>query len=331
MFERALRKLNFSSLISRLSLLFLVLTPSVALLPGAINYDNVVFFFAGLLFLNVAKILRSKIVNPNTAIQFLAICMFGILIKYTFVAIAVPAALFILVHVIRSKKAFRPSLNLRNVDKYLLSVFLVGLVLFIERPVTNLVSYGRFAPRCASIIGDERCSKNYTQKRNIDALQNKDGSFQPKSVYQYTFVDWVPNMIRSQVRLQPTDAPNKSILLLYYVGLFGGLSLIAYWLHRLKRSKATLFAMWSVLSLSLALLFTNYLSYKRLGIVVATSSRYLLPAEPFFIALVLSAFAMTFRKHKLLLLPLVALLLFAFISAGGVLTYLHSTSEIARW
>ena len=111
-FDKALRNLKFSKVVSRLSLLALVLTPSVAILPGAISYDNVAFLFAALLFLSASKILKSKSLDQDQVVKYLLIAIFGSLMKYTFIAVAIPVSLFLLVNSIKNNK-FK---TIKNID-----------------------------------------------------------------------------------------------------------------------------------------------------------------------------------------------------------------------
>jgi len=332
-FEKALRKMNFSKVVSRLSLLILVLTPSVAILPGAISYDNVSLLFAAFLFLSAAKLLNSRRVTQDQLLLYSLIVLFGSLMKFTFIALAAPVSVFLAFHLIKKKKLKTTRIGefKSKSSIFLLVMLLIGLVLFIERPVMNIIQYGEITPECPSILDEQRCGQNYTQQRDISALKTKSDDFQPKSPYEFTVIDWIPGMIRSQVWLTPWDAPKSAMLIMYSLSFFSSVFLIILWLHSFIKKRSFVLALWSVVSLSLILLMVNYLSYRRLGQVVATSSRYLLPVEPLFIALALTSIGYSIRRKTHLILFIALIIAFVFVREGGLQTYRNSAPESVYW
>src|SRR5690606_3687894 len=52
-----------SRVVSNVTLLFFVLTPAVALLPGAVNYDNLAFLLFALLLLLAVKVIQIGTIN----------------------------------------------------------------------------------------------------------------------------------------------------------------------------------------------------------------------------------------------------------------------------
>ncbi len=332
-YDRAIRRLNFSTVITRLSLLLLVLTPSVAILGGVISYDTVTFLFSGLLFLYSAEILNKKKIPYELLLKFSLVLVFGSLFKYTFIALAIPVVAFLVYDIMKNKKSLVAEHTKGNRTKILIGGFLllIGTGLFIERPVKNYIEYGELSPNCEVIISEERCVANYTQERNITAKKTKPADFEAKSLYEFTFVDWIPNMVRTQVRLNPWDEPVKSLHLLYFCALFSGILMIIYNLSVLMKKQQFVFVIIVICSLSAILLFRNYNSYQGLGQVVATSSRYLLPVQPLFLCLVVLSFSNVFRKQFFLLLPVVVLLLVSMAEGGGVLTYKKQAAKEVYW
>ena len=337
-YDRMFSKMGFPILISRLTLLFLILTPSVAVLPGVVNYDNFIFLFSGLLLLYTVKIFKSKKVQVETLLTTINIVLFGTLIKYTFLALALPVCVFIIMNLMRrklfNKRYFVIKKNAGLV--FMMALFIVGLGLFIERPMNNFIMFGRFNGDCVSLHGENRCLKNYVQARNIRAVEVMQDDFKPKNFYKFIVSDWVPNIIVTQVRLTPWSQPSKVLHGLYFASFFGGLALILIQLKQIVRSsRYTLFVLYTVTTFCIILAVTIYQAYVSLGEVVAASSRYLLPVQPLFMILVaFSGFLLVGdRRSNRFKIALIStfLMLLLLISMGGVVSYIRTAPKGQKW
>lgn len=333
MYDKFFRRIGASTAISRLALLFLVLTPAVAVLPGVVNYDNFVFLFSGLLLLQAASLIGEKHIKLNQVLLFLCTVLFGSLIKYTFLALAFPVTVYVLYVVAKSRKVSVFKLDgYRNFTTMaLLILSVVGLILFIERPVSNYIQYSSFSGDCIALHGEERCSENYVQRRNTNALDRKPSDFTPVNLYEYTFIDWIPNMVLTQVRLNPWDAPSKVLHALYFLSLFTGVFFILVYLRNLLTNKNFVLMLFSILVFSSILLLTNYKIYQDLGEVVATSSRYLLPVQPLFMVTAMICTYWLVRKYKKIQILILCFVLACFVFGGGVLTYNAAAPAELRW
>jgi hypothetical protein len=314
---------------SNIVLLLLVLTPSVAVIPGIISYDNMQFLFSGILLYQAALMIKKPVVSIDDILKILIIIMVGMLMKYTFIALAAPLCAVVLISIFRRKKAIKIT---KNKHTFILgALFVFALIFFIERPVQNLVKYQNFSASCVSKLGEERCKDNHSNKRNITALERKTDDFSPKSLYEFTFVDWIPNMIRSQVRLNPWDSPSKVLLLLYAVGFFGGITIVLMHLRTLLTNKYYVLMISAISTFSLILLLNNYKSYRLLAEVVAVSSRYLLPVQPLLMMLVLVSSYSLFKKRRRLSVVILAVTILCFVFGGGVTTYYITADDGAKW
>jgi hypothetical protein len=330
MYDKFFRYTGLPKIFSRLVLLFLVLTPSVAVLPGVVNYDNVQFLFSGLLLYQAAILIKKNKIQYNDLLKLFSIIFFGILTKYTFIALVLPVLIVLVIFFYKDKKLKKINTKSKT-SILLLALAIVGLILFIERPVQNLARYGNFNANCIELHGEQRCKSNYVVNRNIEALETKSENFKPKSLYEYTVVNWIPNMIRSQVRLNPWDTPSKVLFALYSVSFFGGIALVMIYLRELLKNKHVVLMLVAVLVFSGILLIANYRSYRSLAEVVATSSRYLLPVQPLFMMLVVVSFSRLLKNHRKVLIVSFIMLLISFTFGGGILTYNLTADSGSRW
>jgi hypothetical protein len=335
-YKKFFNKLGISENLSNVVLLFLILTPALSILPGVVNYDSVVFLFSGLLLYQAAIFVENNKITLNNFLYINFIIIFGTLIKYSFLALVLPVAIYLFYDVIKNKKYVLASKPLKKKVKLKQAVLMFavffGMILVVERPVSNMIVYGNPSPSCINLYGTERCSQNHTARRNIAALESRPINFEPKSLYQYTVSDWLPNMVRTQVRLNPWDVPSNVMLALYYVGFFGGIVLVLIYLRSLMRLWCFSLILISITIFTVVLLLQNYKSYVNLGEVVATSSRYLLPVQPLFMLAVLASLYWLLREYK----NLQKILFFAIVSCfiffgGGISTYYNTADPELRW
>lgn len=332
-YQKALIKLGFNRAITNLSLLLIVLTPAIAPLAGAVTYDTPSFLFSGLLLFLAAKIIQSKKIKVEYLLLLLITFNFGSLFKYTFIAFALPIGAFILWDIVSKKKYKKiQKVSSKRTLAGLVILCFLGIGLFIERPLKNQLVYGSVVPSCVDMHGEERCAKSYVWERNLNALANKPVNFEPKSLYEFTFIDWIPNMVRSQVRLNPWDSIISPLFVLYTMGLFAGVFFIIYRLDLILTKRTLILSLLTIVGLSLILLFENYKSYVNLGEVVATSSRYLLPAQPIFTAAALFALNKSINPLKYITVSLFGVLLvIGFARGGGIITYAKQAPDQLQW
>jgi hypothetical protein len=330
-YDKFFRKLGFASYMSRLVLLFLALTPAIAVLPGVVNYDSFVFFLSGLLLLQAAKLLKNKHITINDLLIYALIFLAGLMVKYTFIALSVPVTIYV-VYKLHKRKKLRIDKSVKTLKTYIMIFAVLALgILVAERHLYNLIKYQDLTPSCIEIIGEDRCYENYVQARNIDALNRKSDDFIAKNLYEYTFSDWIPNMVYTQVRLNPWDSPSKILHSVYFAAFFGGLIVILIYLRDILKKENLKFLLFISTFFGSVLLLTNYQSYVKLGEVVATSSRYLLPVQLLFMIIVFCAVSKMLGKRHRIKLLLVTLLLLSFIFGGGVLTYNSTVPDNLYW
>lgn len=337
-YRRVLLRVGASVSVASIILLFFVLTPSLAPLPGAINYDNLVLLLFGLLLLLSIDVMQAKNIDFKKLIYVVSLGLFGTLIKFTFVALFAPVFLFVTYRLLRrhGKKIFvqlRKSFFVVGLaQRTLLIILLVaGLGLFIERPVQNFVKYGQVAPQCTKIISEERCKKNFTANRNLEAAKNKPRDFKPATPYSYTVNFWITGMITTQTRILPWRQPLPIMPFLYFTAVFGGAVLVLLYLREIVRKSE----MWLLLVVSVTftviLCVYNYTAYIELAQPVAITGRYLAPVVPIYMLFLVFALNAAFRKHKQLLVIALILLLGLFTQGGGIISHLFQADDMLYW
>lgn len=315
-----------------LSLLFFVITPAFAALPGAVNYDNVVFFlFSYMLLLGVQSV-KSRKILPKTLLTLLMLGLIMSIVKWTAIALFIPLFLYItydlyqkfgrkLPNILKASFKTIPTIQLI----LLLAAVCVLIGLFIERPVQNQLRYGSANGRCEKVIGKERCMKfdEYSIYAQVDAKKPKD--FKPLDPAQYAIRVMGPRMINAQVAVLPVAASSQGtgalpiIQTLYFtmvpLGLFVGAMYVRDFLktntHKLLLSIASVY--------SLVLLSDLYKVYVKHGAPSALHSRYLLPIYPIFLCFIIMAYKRLLLNQKLLSLILFLLVLAGFSQGGGII------------
>jgi hypothetical protein len=329
-YDKFFRRIGLSTVITRIVLLFLIITPAIAVLPGAVSYDSPNLLMSGLLLYVAACLLRLNWVDYRLLSFLVLITGLGSVIKFTFLALALPVIAYVIFDLVSNKKFRIPKVAMSKSIVTLGVLTIISIGLFIERPIKNLVVFKDLVPSCIELIGEDRCLKNYVQERDIIALKTREGK-ELKSLYEYTVVDWVPNMIRSQVRLNPWDAPVPAMFALYSIAIYGGAVMLLLYLRDLLKIKNIGFVLVTITFYALVLFITNYQSYMKLGEVIATSSRYLLPVQPLFMVLIALALYQAFRSNRKILLIGLLVTLALFVTGGSVITYSKTADPGTRW
>lgn len=339
LYRRLFHLIGISKLATNLSLLVLVLIPGITPLAGSINYDNVQFLFVPLLLLQATQIIKSRKVNSTKLILLITAGLVGTLMKFTLLpifGIVIVSITAVLINRHRTKllgllrRSFRAEVAWKQI---VLSIALfVSLGLFIERPVQNVMAYGNIRPSCQSIIGRDRCINNYTQRRNILAVENKNDELKPLNPAHYFFGLWLPGMLNTSSTAIYSKAPLPVIEMLSTVMLFGGsLVILLYFRDLWKNVYIRLPVIVSGGFLSV-LIINHYRSYIWLGQPAAIAGRYLLPVLPIFLALVLSATAMAVsRRYAKTLLGVLATLAILLTQGGGMISTIIRADPSYYW
>lgn len=337
-YGKLLYRSRVSRAVTNVALLIVILIPATAPLPGAVNYDNAVFLLSGLLLYLTVSIISGRTLTFKQASSFMILGLLGSLVKFEFLALFAPVALYVLVCLYRrgpsrvaaglvnSFKKMRP-----HYSYLLLAVLILSLGLFIERPVVNELKYHNVNPQCEQILSKERCMKNYTAARNITLREDKPANFMPANPVKYFVHFWAPGMMSTQTVLLGGETPFRAMTVFSYGLASAGTILILLYLRDFLKKREYRLLLIIMAAYGLLLAAYNYDAYREYASPVAITGRYLLPVMPIFVFFALLALVSMLRKYpKILLLGCVgAILLLA--NGGGIITYMMDVPSRLYW
>lgn len=337
-FSKAFTLAGVKKYMTNVALLFFVLTPGVAILPGVFNYDNIVIFLTALLLYLCVKILKSQDINFYKVTSLLLIGLLGSLVKMTFLVIYSPVIIYLAIHL--WKKHGNQLINkiiesFKSSNKWLrillLALLFMSSVLFVERTVTNIIVYQKISAPCTEILSKERCLKNPLAERaivNKQKVKEKGDTYKPIIIQEYFLKLWAPHMIKHQA------SPTKALPVMknmYYTFALIGVALILVYIRTIIKKPQYLLMSLPVAVYPLAVLYTNYSSYVALGIPVAMNGRYLFPIMPIVILFFIMSSRKVFEGHKNIGMLILLLLIFLMTQGGGITTYILDNFEPVYW
>jgi len=344
--RKLLNALGFSVGIINATLLSFVLVPVAASLIGVVSYDVGVLPLTLLIIYFTIKILKSKTISLKyVAIVYGLICLASV-IKFTSLPVSLVCSVAIVVHIARLYW-HKPKMLLKSArteaGRYsklavagALVLLTVGTLLFVERPVQNILAYKSLSPTCLDTIKSanaaERCETNYVYKRNADFLREKPASFRPGSLVDFTLSPWVSGMTNTSVQQYPDKPPTNLLQYAAYAVVLGGVVVILLAYRDLARRYKLVPILVAIIAIyAFSVLYSNYQGFAYLGKPVAISARYLIPVLPLFIVLILASLnylVPTLKKHLAIILIGVLLL----VSQGaGFVTHFASTEKPDYW
>jgi hypothetical protein len=289
LFRVFIRRLMGSAVVSNVAILMFCLLPVTAFLAAHVNYDNLLLLcFAGMLVVAqsiVARLNQRKDVGVARIVSFGSILLVATLVKFTFLPIAVAAALVVSVLFLRKKAWWLVKFNLKGrAGLGFAAAVVLGLVslgLFVERVGVNTVAYGSPQPDCAAVQPVSTCIQYGPWARNYQLEQKAatDAVFEGRSVQGFAANIWAPLMVRGlggvdNYGIVP-DIP-KPVL----IALLGAAALLStgviFRLFYRRDLMITMFVAAAGLYM-IALLQRNYSEFMQFHEIVAIQGRYLLP------------------------------------------------------
>lgn len=330
-FDLFFRKIKANVIASRLALLLIILTPSIAILPGAVNYDNLMFLCLAVFSLFVAISLKQRYITARQVLLFTILVCLSSIVKWQFIAFALPASVFMIYDIVRNKKyqklTFRSFYPKNWKQTILIIATLVSVGLFIERPVYNYIKYNNVTVACKKIHEIERCKANYTEKRNIEGPEKRPIGFIPQPITKYTMNEWINGMMTTQTRIIPNDPSLPLMMLAFTAGFLVSIPLVLLYLRDFLKNKYMRYMIFVTVIYILTLIVRNYFSYKKHGYAVAVTSRYLLPVMPFYFYLVAMSARQLVGKSKLIGIIGIVCFLAIFTQGGGFTSYSTQSQE----
>lgn len=347
LFRKVLQKTKASAAVIHVTLLFFVLIPTVSLLAGQVNYDNLLFLLLAWNLLLVLQfrelLLRKKICNIGLLLSTLAVAMLASLVKYAYTPILAGIVLYLIFLLWSSRKSVRKSwrknwLTAPALQKYsVLAVFVLLFGMFVSMYGVNLAMYHRIAPKCDQVLNAERCMAFGPWARNYQYGQQVPANINPNPLL-FTG-GWLQGMFDRTffVINGPTGSEpyhNKPPLPLMSVA---AIAIFISALYPIVRYHRQLFRGDPVLGILLFITFVYglalwgrlYYTYLQYGRLVAINGRYLLLV----ILPVLLLFVLAYRQW----IPsrsrgwLLAILLLLFMQGGGIISFIYFSNPNWYW
>lgn len=320
--------------------LFFVITPTVAILPATVNYDNLVFLLFALVLLLSVRVVKSASVSFANIASILIAGLLMTVVKWASIALFAPIILYVCYDLYEKHKLKALPLLLqsaRKLPRHQLPLLVAGLVmaagLFIERPVVNTIKYGNPEPACQSVISAQRCMQfpDYVTYANVEA--NKPVGFLPEDPVRYFLASWEPKMADTASNLLERGAVSEIpvAVALYDVLALAGIVLVLICLRDFWRSKVHQLLLTVMVLYTAFLVMDEYMSYVKYGVPAAVRARYLIPVLPIFIYFAALSLTYLLGRYKKALLTSVIVLLLLCTQGGSIITFSLTTPENLYW
>lgn len=330
-----------------------VLIPVVPLLAGQINYDNLLMLIVAAAFWSALRIregLRKNQKLPTAFMLWLVILLlFASVVKYAFLPIAAGVVFYLCYEIYRVLKHGKavPAQAWADFKRFslplkvaLISLLGVGVLLFSQRYVVNIVRYHEPVPDCAAVLTVEECNQYSVWRRDNAYAQTKDG-LEIRNPAYYTATHWVWGMWQRLffTLAGPTNdyATRKPLPIPSYLAIAlvaGGIILTIIYGRSLLR-QYPIFALFIVVgALYVAALWLQvYQLYAYTARPVAINGRYLIPLLPalgVILAVAYSRFLSNIGQAKLKgVFACVVILLF--LQGGSLVTYVVRSEPDWYW
>lgn len=294
LFRKVLSRAGSSRLLINVATLIFVLIPTVPLLAGQINYDNLfVLALAGVCWLAVCitEDVRAGKANVLTMLWLVALVALTSLVKYAFLpmALAVCGYLMVLIgaKIRRQPREFLAQIkaSYRGISKgvkiAMLATLLLSSAMFLQRYGINSVRYGHPVPDCQATIGLEACMEYGPWGRNYRFAAQKSEVNSSPLAYTWLWIQGMHYRLFFMITGPPAHTNYPPALLpsaaAVVIVVFGALSTLFYWRQVFAgRPILVFFVVMAVLYVGV-LWSQNYSQYLETGQPVAINGRYLIP------------------------------------------------------
>lgn len=273
--------LKMSSYFVNISIFMAANTIMFIFISASVSYDNLFILVSLFSIFLILKILQ----NPTVLniLLFTLLILVGVHIKNTFLVVAL---ILVSLLMFRVHKTIKPKLGLQVLSNFsknlrplhILLIFLIAMmsIIFIQRYVSNVITYGSFEPSCAKVLSIEECRENGVFARN-ERLDNMERP--PASINGYQYVsDWIVLMNERTygVFAHIEYKINSFLLFIIQSSLLVGMLIIFKKFNR-KYIYANFLLFVSLAYIGI-LMLDNYSRYERYGsFTFAVQGRYALP------------------------------------------------------
>lgn len=343
-YRKVLLRAKIPSAIANSVFAVFVLLPVVPLLAGQINYDNLLILIVAVVFLLVIRIreqlIVSKTLSTHDVLSLIALLLFASVVKYAFLPIALGVVLYLAwsLFQVRADRKKWFTKCVQDIEQLSLPlklacilVFSVGILLFAQRYVVNVIRYHDPVPDCAAVLNEERCMAYGPWGRDYTYAQNKSGIIE-KNAVAYTVQDWSWGMwhrlfftlggpTNGYATRKQLPIPSITAIVILAFGV-----ILAVYFHRSIFRQYPLCILFLVVSIMYvgALWFQQYGLYTYTGRAVAINGRYVIPLLPALGAIIGVAYMQFFRAIKQTRFAglFACFIIILLLQGGGPITYI---------
>jgi hypothetical protein len=352
LFRQLLQRAKTSDAFINTAFALFILIPIVPQLAAHINYDNILMPLVAWILLLTFRIidgLQKQRVDLASLLLFVCVCLFTSVIKYAALPILVTATLFIggvaflnfrgnSRHFLLKTKESYTSIG-RKTKLALLTAAGIGLVLFTQRYVVNMIQYHNPVPDCGKVLTIGQCKQYGPWGRDYSLSQNKPTDFGPNIPW---FIDeWWKGMRHrlffaingshaSYTNYTELPVPVRTAMIILLLGLLA----TVIWGRQVFRGNVYYVLFLLVITAYIAVLFNDQLnSYKQTGVPVAINGRYLLPILLPLAAIMGTAIASGLRQFRAdAAKPYLAIMaILFFLQGGGLITFIVRSDASWYW
>ncbi|WP_168203912.1 DUF2142 domain-containing protein [Humibacter ginsenosidimutans] len=337
-FRSLIIELGASKAIANVSLAVFAAVPITSAVAATVNYDSLTILFTALFLWQAVRIWKAAELRFPDLLAIAAVGCFGSLTKYTFLPVFVgTAVLLLIVLIIRTRRrTVRFSWGYGTPRFWIWgAAALIGVALFVERYVVNLLLFRSPQPDCAKLHPVSFCLSYGPWGRNY-ALEHQfsGASPSPGRVLYYLFQDWIPGNLWSLRYVgTSTHATLGSAATAALIDLAAAITifLLAIGIGWLLRRRGMLVPFVAVAVYVAALFAVNLSDFDKMNVPVGVQGRYLLPFLPLAICcagmvLARALDALYARPATLKVIVVIALVI-AMTQGAGALTYFASADD----
>ncbi len=345
--RRVLLRAGTSAALANASLLLFALIPTVPLLAGQINYDNLMLLGLAavlLVLLDITRDLRARKFNLASYVLLVVLLILNSLVKYPFLPIALAAVVYVLYMLWRTfrgqrfgqvvKKSYA-ALSRRTVI-WLSVLFVVSSGLFLQSYGQNLLTYRHPVPDCGKVIGIEACLEYGPWGRNYRYAAAKPESFTPDPLWYASVwlqslhyrLFFVVNGPPLYVNYPPAPLPSATAIPILVAGL---LSLFFFTRKIFSGRPFLVFLLLTTILYAVALWsFNTYPQYVETGQPVAINGRYFIPLLLPMVAVFGRGLGIALRRQSVKVVFASAAIVL-FLQGGGVSSFILRSDESWYW
>jgi Ca2+/Na+ antiporter len=342
LFRHLLLKTKASAAAVHTALLFFILIPTVPLLAGQLNYDNLQFplmALAMILMLNYRDKLQKKKFSVTLLVTTLVVCIVGTLNKFTFLPIITAVTIYLIyvtaVYYAQNKKRANRTIKkewllLPRARKWLLGGSLaLAIGFFLWSYGINIALYKNPVPPCHFVLGKDQCAASWTWARNDLAAATNPGVDKNPVTFS---TSWLGNMhYRLFFTINGATGPKKYenhtalgiTIAAATLAIIGALLLVRYGKPILRSDHAFVAILFVVFIYFASVWGRNYNDFLHLGQPLAVNGRYLQPLLPPFILLLIAAYQRALYKRPNMKLALLIVSFVLFLSGGGITGFIY--------